>query len=132
MPEADLATERTDAVRALLESTSERLTALVQRHQQELAALAEGTEDGAERLAAERLEEVARLRRELTERASEVAIRLESMLDCLEAAEAELRSQIRPPREVDPRVSVPGGTGKDELKERRRKRWWLGFFRRAA
>jgi hypothetical protein len=132
MSEHDLATEGTEAVRKLLESTSERLGALVQWHEQELMALADGTGDGAERLASERLRLVIGARHALTERASEIALRLEAMLDRLEAVEAELRSQIRPAREVAPSVPGSGDARNDELKERRRKRWWLRFFRRAA
>lgn len=117
MHESDLAREGSETVRDLLASTSERLRMLVERHEEEMMALAAGTEAGAARLASERLREVIKARRELTERASEIAVRLEAMLDRLEAVEAELRSQIGP---------------EDELKERRRIRWWSGIFRRAA
>lgn len=133
MPEADRANLGAGPVGDLLESTSQRLPALVRRHERELMALAEGTEASAEILAAERLREITRLRRELTESASLVAQRMETMLDRLEAAEFELRSQIR--AAAGGGESRPPGSGvaeANELKVRRRTPWWLGILRRAA
>ncbi len=132
MPAPQLTEHGIEAVRGLLESTDDQLASLAGRQEEELYTLAEGTEAAAEWLTARRLEQVTSLRRDLTERGSEIASRLEAMLDRLEAAEAELRSQLRAMHRVAPDPVGSEGPENDELKERRWRRRWLGILRRAA
>ncbi len=132
MPAPELTEHGIEAVRGLLESTDEQLASLAGRQEEQLYTLAEGTEASAERLMAQRLEQVTRLRRDLTERGSEIACRLEAMLDRLEAAESELRSQLRATHRVAPEPVGSEAPANDELKERRWRRRWLGILRRAA
>lgn len=122
----------TRAVQQIVESATRRLAEIVESNEADVAALAAGTEHEVEALIAEKRSQVAGLRFELMSRASDLAVRMESILDRLEAVELELDAMggaisglSRRSGEGEP---VPDGG----MKSGRRRRWWRVWSRRAA
>jgi hypothetical protein len=101
----------------VLVSTESEVAAIMRRAEQEVARLDSEAEERLHRQMAQRREQLAELRWELTERASLLASRFEAMLDLLDAAEIQLGGEPPTPRvDGDERMDAIRMT----LRERRR------------
>jgi len=157
--DAAVAAQGANAIGDLLESTESEVASILRAAEQDAARMAAESERRVEHQLAERREELARLRQALTERASVLAVRFETILDLLEDAEAELGGE-RDPSETErvrairmtlrerhrisfsheqeaPAVAAVAaieGEATDEKLEgpSRRRRWWQRWLREAA
>ena len=158
--EPEVAAAGSMAIAAMMRATEEQVSALLGEARRSAAELESDTEVRARLQTAERREELAQLRRELTDSASSLALRFEGLLDLIELAEAELArcAGLRPPpwRAHDDRVeairmtvrerrritfaqeaTAPGTPdaaqpAAEAAEPKRRRRWWKLWLRDAA
>lgn len=160
--EPEVAAAGSLAIAAMMRATEEQVAAVLGEAERSAAELASETELRARHETSERRQDLARLRRELTDSASALALRFEGILDLLEDAERELArcAGERPPpwRGRDDRVeavrltvrerrritfaqeatapgTVEGSPARAPLgaePKRRRRRWWKLWMRDAA
>jgi hypothetical protein len=114
-----------DAVDRILSYTESAVASIVRRTEHQVREIAAEVDARATRDAAERSTQLAQLRRELTDRASALAVHYEDILDQLDAVEAALRALGGEPGEAPKRAfSEPGDARvtaiKMTLRERQR------------
>ncbi|HKG36132.1 MAG TPA: hypothetical protein VKA89_06815 [Solirubrobacterales bacterium] len=115
------------AVAGIVTATEERIAEIFAGAEESAAALARQAALGAPAGADARREELARVRRELLDSASALALRFEALFDLLEEAESSLASEAGPALGGEPRAVPPPAQGafafggiRLTLRERRR------------
>jgi flagellar biosynthesis/type III secretory pathway protein FliH len=121
-------TAGSSAIGEILATTERALDQIAEQTNREADQVYAGTEQQAVKLAQERIRAITTLRAELMERASELAMRFEQLLDLLRERQRitySTDSPQEPRRIVRPRPQAP-------VAEPRRSRWWQRWFRDAA
>jgi hypothetical protein len=122
-PDPDVAAEGMRAVDVILRSTEAEVARIATEAQKEVRRLGEETDAVAVRGAAERREQLARVRADLLDRATLLAAGFEEIFDLLESADAALAAGA-PPHRGHPVAAAPHGEAaggiRMVLRERRR------------